>query len=62
MTQQSPWTLEELGTAPLEEEDKQEADWPSQTLLKPKEPALIVEKKATSLETALGRDEIELTS
>ena len=58
MTPQSPWISGELETAPLEEEDKQEAGWPLQTLPKLEEPASIVEKKATLRETARGKDGI----
>ena len=62
MTLQSPWISEELETAPLEEEDKQEAGWPLQTLPKLGELASIAGKKATLRGTAQGKDEIGSTS
>ena len=62
MTLQSPWTSVEIETAHLEKVDKCGADWLSQILQRPEEPALIAKKKATLHKTAQGRDETELTS
>ena len=52
---------EELEAGLLEEEDKQEAGWPLQTLPKLGELVSIAEKKATLHETAQGKDEIGST-